>query len=152
MKRKLFTTLFAGLLLLGVALTGVSCSSDKNDIEETQWNIENFTVNASEWTWSTTNLRWEARKPFKFIDNFIYENGALVGYVFFGSQNVDESQSQLPYVSKTYKLDNGEQFTETLGYEYSILSKSVTFFIRPSDGIEDQDAKVTYNFRIAMIW
>ena len=151
MKRKLFTSLFA-VLLVGMAFLGTSCSSNDNDVEKLLMHSEPFTVNASEWTWSATNLRWESRKQFQILDNYIYENGTPIGYVFLGKQNEDEVQAQLPYISKTYILDNGEKFTETLGYEFSNLTKSVTFFIRPSDGVEDTDAKVTYHFRIALIW
>lgn len=151
MKRKIFTSLFA-VLLVGMAFVGTSCSSNDNDVEKLLMHSEPFTVTAAEWTWNTANLRWEARKQFQILDKYIYESGAPIGYVFFGTQNVDEAQAQLPYISKTYTLDNGETFTETLGYEFSALTKSVTFFIRPSDGIEDTQAKVTYHFRIALIW
>ena len=116
MKRKLFTSLFAGLLLLGIAFTSTSCSDSTKDFEETQWNIENFTVNASEWSWDATEKRWEATKQLKFINEFIYESGAVIGYVFIGQQGTNEVQVQLPYV-KNYVVD-GNPFVETIGYEY----------------------------------
>jgi len=155
MKRRLFTSLFAVVLLIGSAFFVTSCTDQNDDIVETAWNVENFTVNASEWSWSPANRRWEAVKQLEYIDDFIYEDGAVIGYVFLGEQNVNEVQVQLPYL-KSYRLDDGDGgffiFTETIGYEYSILTNRATFFIEPSDGIEDTDAKVTYNFRIVMIW
>jgi len=151
MKRKLFTSLFAGVLLTGLAFFATSCSDKNDDIVETAWNIENFTVNASEWSWSTANKRWESVKQLDYIDDFIYEDGAVIGYVFLGDQNVNEVQVQLPYL-KSYTLGDGSTFTETISYEYSIVTNKVTFYIEPSDGIQDPDAKVTYNFRIVMIW
>lgn len=155
MKRKLFTSLFAGVLFAGLAFFATSCSDKNDDIVETKWEIQPYTVTASEWSWSTTNRRWEAVKQLDYIDDFIYEEGAVIGYVFLGEQNVDEVQVQLPYI-KSYREADGQGgffvFTETIGYEYSILTNKVTFFIEPSDGIEDQNAKVTYNFRIVMIY
>lgn len=126
-----------------------------NNMIITEWNIENFTVNSTEWEWNPDFRRWEAEKQLEFIDEFIYEEGAVIGYVFLGEQNVNEVQVQLPYV-KSYRLADGEGgffiFTETISYEYSILTNRATFFIEPSDGIRDDDAKATYNFRIVMIW
>lgn len=151
MKRKLFTKLFAGLLLLGLAFGAASCSSDTRDIEETQWKIENFTVKDSEWNWSDKELRWEATKQLPVIDEFIYENGALVGYIFFGQQGVNEMQAQLPYILN--KVDNeGNAYEETIGYEFNYLTKRITFFIQDSQSLRDEAAAATYNFRIAMIW
>ena len=126
-----------------------------NNMIITEWNIENFTVNISDWNWSAENRRWEAIKQLEIIDEFIYEDGAVIGYVFLGEQNVNEVQVQLPYL-KSYLIndDNGGEimFTETVGYEYSHLTNKVTFYIEPSDGFEDPAAKVTRNFRIVMIW
>jgi hypothetical protein len=155
MKRKRLTSLFAGALFMVITLFAASCSDSGDDIVETAWNIENFTVNASEWSWSPVNRRWEASKQLEYIDEFIYEDGAVIGYVFLGTQGVDEVQVQLPYV-KSYLVDDGAggliDFTETVGYEYSYLTNRVTFFIEPSDGFQDEEARVTYNFRIVMIW
>lgn len=155
MKNKRLTSLLSVVLFIGTALFLSSCSSSNDDIAETNWDIQQYTVNASEWSWSTVNRRWEAAKQLKYIDDFIYESGAVIGYVFLGDQNVNEVQVQLPYV-KSYLEDDGSggtiDFTETIGYEYSYLTNRVTFFIEPSDGFQDVNAKVTYNFRIVMIW
>lgn len=149
MKRKLFSTLFATFLFVGLGFMATSCGSD--EIEETQWNIENFTVNASDWAWNVTEKRWESTKQLKFIDEFIYEKGAVVGYVFLGQQGVNEVQVQLPYI-KNYVDGEGVPFVETIGYEYNYLTHKVTFFIQDSHSVKDEDAKATYNFRIVMIW
>lgn len=150
MKRKFYTSLFA-TLLLGFAFMGTSCSSSDNDIEETQWNIENFTVNASEWSWSDANMRWEASKQIKFIDEFIYEKGALIGYIFFGTQGADEVQAQLPYTINKVNSE-GHAYEEEIGYEFNYQTKRITFYIQDSQSFRDEKAKLTYNFRIAMIW
>jgi hypothetical protein len=138
-------------LFLGIAFFATSCSDSNDDIVETVWNIENPTINASQWSWSPANKRWEAVWQLAYINEFIYEKGAVIGYVFLGTQGQNEVQTQLPYL-KSYQLDDGSEFTETISYEYSLLTNRVTFYIAPSDGIEDSAARATYNFRIAMIW
>ena len=87
----------------------------------------------------------------KYISEFIYESGAVIGYVFLGVQNEDEVQTQLPFTRRVF-LDDGTYFTETLGYEYSFLTKKVTFYIAPADGIQDTEARTPYVFRLALIW
>ena len=104
MKNKRLTSLLAGVLFIGTALFLSSCSDSSDDITETQWDIQSYTVNASEWSWSTVERRWEATKQLKYIDDFIYESGAVIGYVFLGDQNTNEVQVQLPYVKVTWKM------------------------------------------------
>jgi len=83
MKRKLFTSLLAGVMLTVLAFFATSCSDKNDDIVETAWNIENFTVDASQWAWNASLRRWEAVKQLKYIDEFIYEDGAVIGYIFW---------------------------------------------------------------------
>lgn len=80
MKRKLFPYFFAGLLFVGIGFFASSCSDD--DITETAWDIQDYEVNASEWSWNPAKRRWEVVKQMKYIDEFIYESGAVIGYVF----------------------------------------------------------------------
>lgn len=141
-----YLTLFLMLLIIGY-----SCSDDDPviDYQETQWNIENFTVKASEWSWNSSLFRWEAVKQLKYIDEFIYESGAVIGYIFI-LENGREVQYQLPYTVNIVIGD--EVLTETLDYNFDFKTNRVTFLIKPSDSIEDFEAKQTYDFRIAMIW
>lgn len=150
MKRKLFSSLFAGFLFVNIGFFASSCS-DNDDIIETQWDIQDYEVKVSDWSWSSENERWEAVKQMKYIDEFIYESGAVIGYVFLGVQNQDEVQTQLPFTRRVY-LDDGTFFTETLGYEYSFLTEKVTFYIAPANGIQDTKARTQYVFRLALIW
>lgn len=150
MKRKLFSSLFAGFLFVNIGFFASSCS-DNDDIIETQWDIQDYEVKVSDWSWSSENERWEAVKQMKYIDEFIYESGAVIGYVFLGVQNQDEVQTQLPFTRRVY-LDDGTFFTETLGYEYSFLTEKVTFYIAPANGIQDTEARTYYVFRLALIW
>lgn len=150
MKRKLFPSLLTVLLFVGISFLASSCSND--DIVETAWDIQDYEVRSSDWSWDPDLERWEAVRQMDYIDEFIYESGAVIGYVFLGEQNIDEVQTQLPYTRRVY-VDNGTFFTETLGYEYSLLTKRVTFYIEPADGIEDPvAARDGYVFRLVLIW
>lgn len=154
MNRKLFTSLFTVILILGTAFIVTSCEDITEDFVQTEWEIENFTVNETQWGWNDNLNRWEAKRPLPYIDDFIYEDGVVLDYVFIGTQGIDEVQIPLPYI-RSYLINDGQNlidFTETIGYEYSLQRKEVTFFIEPSDGFQDQDARQNYNFRIAMIW
>jgi len=142
--KPLLATLFLGLMFVTA-----SCS-DKNDVVETEWNIENITVKAADWTWDPAEGRFFATKQLKFIDEFIYENGAVIGYVFIGQQGSGEVQHQLPF-TRSY-VDGENTFTEEIYYSFSASNNRVTFFIEPSDSFQDNNAKVDYNFRIVMIW
>jgi hypothetical protein len=150
MKNKIVRSAKHAMLLLMLLLIGYSCSDDPvQDFEKTEWNIENFTVEAYEWNWNPSSLRWEAVRPLSFIDEFIYEKGAVIGYVFI-AENGKEVQYQLPH---TLNLRDGEfVYTQTLDYNFDYKTKRATFLIKPSDSFEDLEAKKTYDFRIAMIW
>ena len=152
MKRDIYTSLFAGILFLSTAFITTSCSDSTDDFVETEWNIEHFTVNSSQWSWNNSMGRWEFTSQLDFLDEFVYENGVVIGYIFFGTQDVDEVQSILPYTSKSYLLDDGSQFTETIHFAFSRLTNKITFYISPSDGVRDEDARQNYNFRVVMIW
>lgn len=155
MKRNLYAPLIAGILFLSTAFIVTSCSDSTDDFVETEWNIEYFPVNATQWSWNSNLNRWEAVRPLDYIDEFIYEDGAVIGYVFLGTQGVNEVQVPLPYI-RSYLVDDGQggliDFTETISFEYSNQRNEITFYIEPSDGFQDLDARQNYNFRIVMIW
>ena len=150
MKNKMLKATRYTTLLLLMVIIGYSCSDDPvQDFVQTEWNVEPFTVKASEWSWNPTLLRWEAVKQLKFIDEFIYESGAVIGF-FFTIENGKEVQYQLPH--DVNLVIGEEKLTETLDYYYDFKTKQATFLIKPSDSIEDPEAKQTYDFRIVMIW
>lgn len=149
MKKRLFSLLFSGVFMIGLIFFVTSCSDKNEDIVETAWNVESFTVDASEWSWNPLESRWQAVKQLDFIDEFIYESGAVIGYVFV-TENGKEVQYQLPH---TLNLVDGENvFTETVDYNFDFKTSRVTFLIKPSDSFQDVKAKLTYNFRVLMIW
>lgn len=150
MKKKAIRPVKQIALLLLLLFVGYSCSDDPvQDFIQTEWNIEPFTIKASEWSWNNDMARWEAVRQLNFIDEFIYEKGAVIGYLFL-NENGKEVQYQLPH---TVNVIAGEfVLTETIDYHFDYITKRATFLIKPSNSIEDPEAKQTYDFRIAMIW
>ncbi len=172
MKRKLsyFTLTTTLILIFGF---GYSCSTDgdyltefevrrmieqalrenNQNLEFTQWEIVNITVNANDWEWNSNSSQWEAFYNFPELTEFIYENGAMIGYVFLGTQNIDEVQKLLPYIETYYNEGSGQTFTETISVDYQFGNPStIGFFIKDSQLAQDPAAPSNYNFRIVLIW
>ncbi len=129
------------------------------NLEFTQWEIVNIQANQSDWQWNDQERRYEAIYSLPELTEFIYENGAVLGYLFLGQQGVDEVQKILPYVYTHYATDTEgnitEIFTETISFDVMYQpggNSDVAFFIQASDVYEDTDAPQPYNFRIVTIW
>lgn len=130
---------------------------NNEQLEFTRWEIVNFTVGVNDWRWNPDAAQWEAIFDFPELNEFIYEQGAQLGYVFIGQQGVDEVQKLLPYINTYYGGDdlqgNPIYFTETVSVDYQFGDPStVAFFIKDSQLAQDPDAPQTYNFRIVLIW
>ncbi|MGI6047139.1 MAG: hypothetical protein ACOYEG_03910 [Petrimonas sp.] len=176
MKRKI---LFAFSLLF-VLLIGYSCTSSPTQdyldeyevrrmIDEaikqnnenlklnfTQWKIINITAKKADWKWIEKVGRYEAIYDLPELTEFIYENGAAIGYVFLGTQNVDEVQKPLPFVhtySETDEEGNTVFYTETISCDFALGTPStVAFFIQASDLFRADQYLADYNFRVVLIW
>lgn len=155
MKKKAIRSVKQVTLLLLLLIVGYSCSDDP-DFIETQWDVVNITVKKSDWQWKNVDGRYEAVLNLPELTKFIYENGAQLGYVFIGQQNVDEVQKVLPYVHTYYEEDNQGNpilYTETISCDYQFGSPStVAFYIQASDLQRDDSLLENYNFRIVLIW
>lgn len=174
MKRKFLY----GFSLLFLLLTGFSCTSSPSQdyldeyevqkmiedairqnnekLEFTQWKIVNISAKKADWVWNEQIGRYEAIYDLPELTEFIYENGAALGYVFIGTQGVDEVQKLLPFVH-TYSETDGQgdtiTYTETISCDFQYGSPStVAFFIQASDLFRVDDYLADYNFRIVLIW
>lgn len=122
----------------------------------TGWKIVNISVKKEEWQWNDNAAQYETFADLPELTEFIYEEGAAIGYVFLGEQGVDEVQKLLPYIN-TYSGKNnaGETvyFTETISCDFQLGNPStVGFFIKSSDLFKDPEAPQNYNFRVVLIW
>lgn len=186
MEKKLFKTVVASLLLAAVLIGGYSCSDDgpyypddylteaqvRRMIEEalrqnneelelkfTAWKIVPYQVLESHWAWNPDAGRYEAIYDLSELTEFIYENGAVLGYVFIGQQGVNEVQKLLPFVF-TYPITdaNGnilDTYTETMSFDVQYApnnQSTVAFFIQASDLFQADEYLTDYNFRLVLIW
>jgi hypothetical protein len=177
MNKTIIRPLFSSAVFIAILFSGFACSTSDDYLDEfevrrmieealrennenlefTQWDIVNITVNQNDWEWNNEAAQWEAVYDLPELTEFIYEQGAQLGYVFIGEQGVDEVQKLLPYVDTWYAGDdtNGDPvyFTETISVDFQLGNPStVAFFIKDSQLAQDPDAPRTYNFRIVLIW
>ena len=182
MERNFSTIAIASLFFVAVLLGGYSCSDDdpyygdylteaqvrkmiedalrenNRDLEFTNWEIVNITVEQGEWFWDDKSKRYLAKYPLPELDEDIYKIGAVLGYVFIGERNQNEVQKLLPYV-QSYD-DASPSYTETISFDIQLkkdgeLRPTVAFFIQTSDlfGSEElAEFLLSYNFRLVMIW
>ena len=124
---------------------------NNQDLEFTQWEIVPITVKKTDWEWFDDEKRYEAVYDLPELTEFIYEDGAQIGYVFIGEQGVNEVQKMLPFV-KSYGSGVGS-YTETISCDYQLGSPStVAFYMQASDLKEHEEFLGDYNFRIVLVW
>lgn len=156
MKKRISTSLIAIIMIVALSFGTTSCTTE-SDITETQWKVVNIRVKANDWEWNNSSEQWEAFANLPELSKFIYEQGAALGYVFIGTQGVNEVQKPLPYINTYYDgeddFGNDIIFTETISCDFKLGSPStVGFFIKSSDLFPDENAPSNYNFRIVLIW
>lgn len=127
------------------------------ELEFTQWEIVNIEVKKTDWKWDIDAGRYDAVYNLPELTEFIYEDGAQIGYVFIGEQGVDEVQKTLPYLHTYYEGEDDQGnpilYTETISCDYKLGSPStVAFYIQGSDLGRDDYNLTNYNFRIVLIW
>ena len=126
-------------------------------LEFTQWKIVNISAKKADWVWNEDIGRYEAIYDLPELTEFIYENGAALGYVFIGTQGVDEVQKLLPFVH-TYSETDGEgstiTYTETISCDFNLGSpSSVVFTLEMSDlAFYEDGVPVDMNFQVVLIW
>ncbi|NLX66849.1 MAG: hypothetical protein GXZ19_08820 [Bacteroidales bacterium] len=186
MVKSIFKTVIVASFFAAVLVVGYSCSDDgpyypddymteaqiRRMIEDalkennknlpfTNWEIVNITVKGGkngDWRWNDNENRYEAIYELPEMDEFIYEDGAILGYVFIGEQNQNEVQKLLPFV-QTYD-EGGEIFTETISFDVQlkkggIVKPSVAFYIQTSDlfgSKEFEEFLPNHNFRLVIVW
>ncbi|NLX81056.1 MAG: hypothetical protein GXZ03_05785 [Proteiniphilum sp.] len=127
------------------------------DLDFTKWKIVNIEVKEGDWKWNDKAEQWQVFSDLPELTEFVYEEGAALGYVFLGEQGKDEVQIPLPYVNTYYdgQDNNGNDiiFTETISCDFQLGNPStVGFYIKESDLAKDNYAPNNYNFRVVLIW
>ena len=155
MKRNILRSLFSIILLSGLIVSATSCSKD-DKIAETQWKIINIKVNKGDWTWNNDGGFYTATANLPELTEFIFDNGAAVGYYKFN----DNAKTVLPFV-KTYwyNVEEGgvnvtKYFTETISCDFALGNPStVTFHLEMSDlAYYDNGVPNDMNFQVVLIW
>lgn len=130
---------------------------NNQDLEFTQWEIVNVSIKKSDWVWDNETGRYDVIVDLPELTEFIYENGAQLGYVYIGEQGVNEVQKMLPYVHTYYdgEDDFGNEiiYTETISCDFMYGSpSSAAFYIQASDLFRNDEILADYNFRIVLVW
>ena len=172
-RRFTYTLSFVFILLIGFSCTSSPSQDYLNELEIrkmiedaikqnndklefTQWKIINISAKKTDWKWDEKSGRYEAVYNLSELTKFIYEEGAVLGYVFLGKQGEDEVQKILPYVHTYSETDNNGKtvvYTETISFDYQLGNPStVAFFIQASDLARVDKYLADYNFRVVLIW
>ena len=144
-------------LFLMMLLVGYSCSDDNPvvDYDKTEFKIVNITVKKADWKWDDFEQRYDAVYNLTELTQFIYENGAVLGYVFIGQKGKNELQKTLPFIHTYLEKDDGGNdflYTETISFDFEYGSPStVAFYIQGSDLGKDDFNLADYNFRLVLI-
>ncbi len=180
MIKKMTKPFLLSLLLATLLLGSYSCANDdylsehdvrrmieealrqnNEQLEFTQWKIVNIFVKKSDWRWDDDMKHYFVVCDLPELTEFIYKNGANIGYLFIGERNENEVQKMLPYLHTYYGTDNNGEvtytYTETISYDVQykvngVVDPIVVFFIQPSDVYRDDRYVFDYNFRIVLIW
>lgn len=154
-------------LILLMAFLGYGCSDGISNSEvqkmidnslNDQRQIVKLEVKKGDWIWNSSEGQYEAILSLPELKEYIYEDGAILGYVFLGLQDGSEVQKTLPYIN-TYKetLNDGSEviYTETISFDVQYASNNnstVAFYIKASDLARADQYLANYNFRIVLIY
>ncbi|NDV79008.1 hypothetical protein [Dysgonomonas sp. 511] len=147
------TRLCKFLLVSFIAVAGFSFAGCGDDItEEHYWtgadtHSVDFTVEADAWDFNEVKERYEYEFAFKELDADVFNDGAVLGYIYVQEGGVLK-QKVLPYLQTYY--EDGEIYTENIGFELSLNPKKILFYIQSSDlgGVY----LPTYKFKTTLIW
>ncbi|MDU1891612.1 MAG: hypothetical protein E6767_13070 [Dysgonomonas sp.] len=151
MKKKLYRY-FAIMMIASIGLFGFTgCGDDKNYYytgADTQ--SYEFTVKYEDWEWNDARGRFEYAFKFDGLAADVFNDGAVLGFVYV-EEGSTLTQKIMPYV-QTY-MDNGKAFTETIGYDISLVPKEILFFVQTSDLDHYDDRFIdTYKFKVTLVW
>ncbi len=149
MKRKQLT-LFAGMLMLGMAFFATSCSNDDTPEVTSDW--VSISVRATDWEWVEENDLGEgyyiAIKSVPQLTNYIYNNGVITAYTIFD----DGTMTALPFL-KSYgygPADDRRYYTEYIGFDFYV--GEIVFVLEVSDLQRADEYLIDRTFEVRMAW
>lgn len=161
MKRKLYNSLALALVSV-LALTGFTGCTKEYITEEyitnvtgTDMEMHDFTVPVNDWKWNGDMNRYECAFSFPAFDEYMFEEGAVQGWVYIWKTFGDKDYpvlSQCPYV-QSYSDGEGYTYSETIGYDlYLKPEKQIVFYIQASDLSDVSEYLDEYKFKINFIF
>lgn len=147
------------LLLLMMIFAFVACEGPAGppgipgeDGEGAHWYIQTFVVEANEWKLYADpdglNPYYMCEKSFSELDNFIYTDGNVFGYLIQNPGADNEVQTPLPYYIP-FENTEGALWQESVTFDF--MPGSVAFYIRYSDfAVDIRPAR--QEFRVVMNW
>lgn len=114
-----------------------------------------FSVAKEKWEWNGNLGRYECAFSFPDFDDYMFEEGAVQGWVYIWKNIGDKDYkvlSQCPYVQA---YPDGEEITysETIGYDlYLNPEKKIVFYVQTSDLSDFSGYLDDYDFKINFIY
>jgi len=155
--KKLHYKLLGLFIILASTFTFTSCEGDKvyeTYYEDTSanWDVIPFEIGGSDhrWSWNSEKGYYQCiiniNSKYTDVDEFIYNNGIALGYVFLGEQYVDETQSLMPF----YDDVNGANLWNDTSIQGSNKDFDVCFYFQWDD--KRQSPPPLYNVRLVLAW
>lgn len=151
MTKKLLNLTKVALLIFSISFLLGSCTKE-TFIENPVYIDQTFSnVSRDQWTWNPETSRFE--RSFNInINQHMYDDGVINVSLFFWDYNSNsEKQTTLPYTRAWIENGTNITYTETIGYEISLVSRTITFWIQTSDLYESNDSKDDYEFKLSII-
>lgn len=159
MTKKLLQLTKAALLICSISLLFNSCTEEKTYYVDPQGDFayvllkDQIKIDANQWVWDDNTARYKASVSFPELQKNDYEFGMAIGniYITEDANGVDtEKLYPVPYIRSYF--NNDVPFTETISCALSYDKKSVEFYIEPSNKIEAPEARLTYYFKVAIVY
>lgn len=147
MTRKLLNLSKIALLVFSISFLFGSCTKEtfiENPIHQTEWYVNEFNIRSADWKWDDNLKLYYADGTLPDLDSDIYDKGAVIGYVYLGTQGQDEVMSVLPYLGPD---DNYERIWFDVSYD---LGRTVRFYYQWNNLANIRPAN--YNFKITLIY
>lgn len=143
------------LIVIAISISFISCEGPMGPQGEpgdgTNWKVVSFTINKNEWKLvgspGALNSYYFVDKPLKELTQYIYKEGAVVGYI----ETVKGVKNSLPYVLHLGEASGSKEFLWTQTYDFDFYPGGVGFYVTYSD-FNTQDRPDTETFHVVLMW